>query len=748
MFGFRSSRSGAFCAMRGSVAAWLVGFVAFVGGTVWAQGPNRGGSRFDPDSSGPAETLLRNAASHVRDRQWSEAIKLYQRVIEQFGEKVAKLPKDEPGTDPSGEFILYVDDRAFCHRCLAHMPPEAREIYRNRVDGVAERWFRQGASQRDTELLRRVVNEAFCSSWGDDALELLGDMAFQEGRFAEALWMYRRLVPDRAESTFVLVHPDPSVDLARVAAKKILCRAADGENLPGPADLDAFARLYPRATGALAGRTGSYAKIVAEALGSDHLAQPAQPDSRWPTFAGSTRRTKIVTGPVDVGSKQWRVELDKISQSRSIGFNSPRMMGAMSTPVPFERMLAFHPIVLGDQVIVCDGSQVVAFNLNDRPADPDETGTQPIKHAWRYPAENGTRSPQATRNWPGIPRYTLTAIGHKIYARMGTMALPFSGNGRDGCRSRFHLDHCPRLEQGRDKDLGAGIRRSWNFPTVVADRNNFRAMNSVSFEGTPVGDARNVYVAVTDRREQTATYVACFDANTGDIRWIRYLGAQASTGATIYDGLRDGYAIRRGNEPGDYNHRLLSLDGPALYYQTNLGAVVALEAETGATLWVATYPRQETAHLGPGSERDLNPAVIHEGRVFVAPSDANAIFAFEADSGRLLWKTEPISEDVKLSHLLGVAKGRLVATGDRVLLFDVKDGKLLQTWPDSGKSLEGCGRGLLAGDLIYWPTKNEIQILASADRVTGRSPHRTSEDVPDKKWEPGGRRRLLDRGAD
>ena len=31
----------------------------------------------------------------------------------------------------------------------------------------------------------------------------------------------------------------------------------------------------------------------------------------------------------------------------------------------------------------------------------------------------------------------------------------------------------------------------------------------------------------------------------------------------------------------DFNHRLLSLEGPALYYQTNLGAVVALEAETG-----------------------------------------------------------------------------------------------------------------------------------------------------------------------
>src|SRR5262249_16115780 len=38
-------------------------------------------------------------------------------------------------------------------------------------------------------------------------------------------------------------------------------------------------------------------------------------------------------------------------------------------------------------------------------------------------------------------------------------------------------------------------------------------------------------------------------------------------------------------------------------------------------------------------------------------------------------------------------------------------------WPDSAnKALESYGRGLLAGDLIYWPTRTEIQVL---DQRTG-----------------------------
>jgi cellulose synthase operon protein C len=679
-----------------------------------AQVGNRSTTKFYPDFSDTADALLRNATSHVRDKQWAEAIEIYQRVIQQYGDKVARLPKDDPAGEAGGESILYVDVRQFCQRRLAELPAEARELYRSRVDAQAQRWFRQGAEGRDRSLLRRVVDQAFCSSYGDDAIDLLGDLAFQDGRFEESLATYRHLVPDRAGASAGLVHPDPSVDLARVAAKKLLCRAALGENPPTAADLDAFAKAYPGSAGALAGREGPYVTTVAAALRLDHLAPPVQPDGRWPTFAGSPTRTRIVPGPVDVGSLQWRVDLDPVQPGRGYRNNRGLSTGGPTRP---DRLLAYHPIVLGDQVLVCDDGQILAYNLNDRPEGAPGTPSGAVKIAWRHDEEQGGGGPQAARFSVGVPRFTLSAQGDRVYARMGLTSVPYMG--RVGAPAQSYLVAVDRSTDGK---------LLWKKPSgdvLPARKPGDAAGRNIGFEGSPVADARSVYVAMTDRRELTSTYIACLDAETGGTRWVRYLGAAASDADNMF-GMGMGMGMQGGLSPNDFGHRLLTLDGPSIYYQTNLGAVVALDAESGSIRWVATYPRLDRMG-GAGHERDLNPAIVHDGLVIVAPDDAAAVYAFEADSGRLLWKTDPLPDEVKLAHLLGVAKGRLVATGDRVLLFDIKNGKLLHSWPDTGQGYEGYGRGLLAGDKIYWPTRNEIHVLDQGTGLRSEPPIKLQE---------------------
>jgi outer membrane protein assembly factor BamB len=65
--------------------------------------------------------------------------------------------------------------------------------------------------------------------------------------------------------------------------------------------------------------------------------------------------------------------------------------------------------------------------------------------------------------------------------------------------------------------------------------------------------------------------------------------------------------------------------------------------------------------------------------------------------------------------MLGVAHGNLICTGKQVVAIDIATGRLVWQWSD-GSGLSGFGRGILAGDYVYYPTKTHIYIL---DQRTG-----------------------------
>ena len=286
-----------------------------------------------------------------RDGQWAEAVEIYQRVIQQFGDKVAKLPKDDPAGDPTGDSVLFVDLRQFCQRRLAALPPEARAIYRARVDAQAERWFRQGAASRDRSSLRRVVEQAFCSSWGDDALELLGDLAFQDGRFDEALALYRQLVPDRPGDR---PGPGPSRPERRPGAGRRqeapLPRGAR-RRPAGPGRPGRVRRRVPERAG-VAGRPE---RALAEDLGRGPRLRPPRPPAAARRPLADVRR--LADPDARSCRRADRRRLAPVAgRARAVEASEPRHPDGRGMGVrrwrrrrrsPPTGSLAYHPIVLG-----------------------------------------------------------------------------------------------------------------------------------------------------------------------------------------------------------------------------------------------------------------------------------------------------------------------------------------------------------------------------------------------------------------
>ncbi len=118
---------------------------------------------------------LERASAYVADRQWDEAVETLRQVMENHGSKMIPLTATR-----------YVNVTDFCHVQIASLPTEALALYRQRVDALAETWYQEGLATRNVSRLADVVDQMFCSSWGDDALWTLGEIALEQGHHGAA----------------------------------------------------------------------------------------------------------------------------------------------------------------------------------------------------------------------------------------------------------------------------------------------------------------------------------------------------------------------------------------------------------------------------------------------------------------------------------------------------------------------------------------------------------------------------------
>lgn len=642
------------------------------------------------EADAATNTHLQRVREFCKRQQWAEAIDVLGLVMESHAGRVV-LVESQP-------YKRYVAVREYCHLQLAGMPAEALVAYRDRVDPQAEALYESGLKRRDPQPLKRLLDEFYCSRWGDDALLRLGEWALERADYGAARGYWSQLhdfapppglaAGDASWRAGVLHYPDSDIPRADVLARLVLVSIVERSEKRAEMDFKSFRDEFPRARGRLGGREGVLVELL-DALRADMPSWPREGLRQdWPTFAGAATRNGIAAAAVDVAGLRWKISLPTLTLHEAASQPRPVAEGR-------DEPLSYFPVVAGNLLLVNTGRDIRAYNLQTGLA---AWGTDPVIYRGSEQESDGFSIAQPAL---GTPRFTLTVSGHLLFARLGD---PVTGHVRDSPVLRTTNSYLVCLDLARQGSL------LWD------SRRYFPLDDKWAFDGSPISDGDRVYVALRKSEWQPQAHVACLDARTGRPRWQRFVASAATPG----QGMQN-----------EVTHNLLSLDEGTLFFSTNLGAIAALAADDGRPRWVTVYPRAGGGDLNMRAThflRDLTPCVCDRGVVYAAPSDTVLVMALDMATGRRRWEVKYLDDAV---HLLGVAGGNLVASGDKLWCINVATGKAANGgWPDQPAS-RGYGRGLLLGDVIYWPTLKEIFICDQRSGVAVRQainlPSRASE---------------------
>ena len=347
--------------------------------------------------------------------------------------------------------------------------------------------------------------------------------------------------------------------------------------------------------------------------------------------------------------------------------------------------LTLFPVVYGDLLLANTADQILAWNLQTgKPAWPvGRNGQDNPQSSVIYPAGGESAVNLPTAPLGGAPRYTLTVSDGRLYARLGD---PITTRPREDLRESDSFLVCLDLERGEGKLL-------WKVDAGMIDA-------QAAFEGSPLVVDGRAYIVARKGRPQMVTHVVCLDAETGRRLWERPVCAAVALGA---------------QGEGLLSHELLTAGDHGIFLSTGTGAIAALEAEGGTLRWIVTYESNlpDTASSGR-SRSPVSPCLFADNVVVAAPADFDGLMAIESHSGTTLWRR---SLPGGVDQILGCKNGVLIVSGEGLWGVALTTGRVLWHVGFKDPSSFGFGRGILAGDVVYWPTREEILVV---EQATGR----------------------------
>jgi hypothetical protein len=708
---------------------------------------------------------LNRVNEYLANQQWANAVGTLRKVGEQYGDGLVKVEDRSVHGQNRLTAARYVSIRHHCQTRLAALPPEALRLYRDQVDAPARAAFEAASRSRDRRALRQLTSEFFCSSPGDDALLLLGDLSLESGDYAAARDAWQRITPIEAAGNFARI-PKALFEKARKTPGPFSVelpllekwyRATDSpvaptydlttETLPADderrlarfwswqglidalkypdstielADVDArlvLASIMEGSADRAARELKQFTALHPEAEGqlggkrvryATALAELLAESAAWPQQATTTDWPTFAGSSDRNGLRPGEIDVQgkpwKIELPRPILPERENWQSFHSTTLKYRatRVAESHEKPLCFVPVIAQGKCFFC----------DETSV------YAYSLKDGQ---------PAFPSDGKPGMIYPLRAEEGAVPIsrqPFAGTPRftltvSGDKLFARLG-TPITNAANAVLMPRGTTRIVCLDLANPGRVAWEAAGEAewAFEGSPVTDGLRVFAAQRQRGASARARVVAYDAETGRLLWQRFLCAAQT--------------VSRG-EADECTSNLLTLHQGIVYCNTNLGAVAALDAQDGVIQWLTTYPRAKvTAGSAPAFfYRDLNPCLYHNGMVYAAPSDYDGILAIRAATGQIVGAMLEESAEKSASkqkgatavHLLGAVGDYLIASGDMLWWFDVRRALLGEVGRGDAFDLpDAYGRGVIVGDKVYIPLRDRIEVF-EARQPGQKAPH-------------------------
>lgn len=385
-----------------------------------------------------------------------------------------------------------------------------------------------------------------------------------------------------------------------------------------------------------------------------------------------------------------------------------------------------YPAVDRGQLFFQDGSRLWAVALESGLPLPGWVST----HGGNPPGVYTIARPVAAVN---SHLYTVTLTADAVLAVMGyadVRAQQWMGQEATPSQTRV-----VRL----DRETGRVVWES--MPSHWAEA--FADYRTVELSGSPVVVGERVFVAARGSKgnQFSDAFVVCLDYETGRLIWATFVASAASSMQVWMDGSAGSSTVTH-----------LAAEGGRVFFQSNLGAVAALDAVSGRPEWIVTYMRSSGADrtgwnrglrmsMQAGAARPwaYNPPIVHGGLVFSLPTDSRELLVLNAADGKVVRRLEMAEFDRAEVLIHADGQRAVVASDSSVFALDWRryrgpgvfagdDEVVLWRSELAGSVLRG--RPFLTRTALFVPTQTRMLVF---DPVGGKA----MAAMPDygRRWE-------------